>query len=121
MDGGSSYCGCDSEIKSVSDRQCRVEGETEIFGRQAGRYGLSEREGMRGIDYFRGLLRETDEKEFGFRVIESKIIRRDPRRDESDSGLKVDYGRRDIFRNKGYEELCIISIYEVRDRKSTNK
>ena len=48
--------------------------------------------GERGVDYLRGLLRETDENEFGFRGIESKIARRHPRRDESDSGLKVDYG-----------------------------
>ena len=50
--------------------------------------------GGRGVDYFRSLLTETDEKEFGFRAIESKIVRRNPRRDESDSELKVDYGRR---------------------------
>ena len=47
----------------------------------------------RGVDYFRGFLRETDEKEFSFRGIESKILRRHQRRDESNSGLKVDYGR----------------------------
>ena len=51
--------------------------ETEIFGRQAGHYGFGGREG--GIDYFRGLLRETDKKEFSFRGIESKIVRRHPR------------------------------------------
>ena len=28
----------------------------------------------------------------------------------SDSGLKVFYGRREIFRNKAYEELCVVSI-----------
>ena len=33
----------------------------------------------RGVDYFRGLLRETDKKEFSFKGIESKIIRRHPR------------------------------------------
>ena len=33
----------------------------------------------RGVDYFRGLLRETDKKEFSFRGIKSKIIRRHPR------------------------------------------
>ena len=38
------------------------------------------REKERGVDYFRSLLRETDEKEFSFRGIESKIIRRHPRR-----------------------------------------
>ena len=45
--------------------------EAEIFGRQAGHYRLSGREGRRGVDYFRGLLREANEKEFGFRGIES--------------------------------------------------
>ena len=63
----------------------------------------------RGVDYFRGLLRETDKKEFSFRGIASKIVRRHPRRDESNSGLKVVYGRREMFRNKRYEELCVIS------------
>ena len=33
----------------------------------------------RGVDYFRGLVKETDKKEFSFRGIESKIIRRHPR------------------------------------------
>ena len=33
----------------------------------------------RGVDYFRGLLRETDKKEFSFRGIESKIVRIHPR------------------------------------------
>ena len=33
----------------------------------------------RGVDYFRGLLRETDKKEFNFRGIESEIVRRHPR------------------------------------------
>ena len=32
-----------------------------------------------GLDYFRGLLRETDKKEFIFRGIESKIVRRHPK------------------------------------------
>ena len=32
-----------------------------------------------GVDYFRGLLRETYWKEFNFRGIESKIVRRHPR------------------------------------------
>ena len=50
-----------------------------MFGRQVGHYGLSGRKGWRGIDYFRGLLRETDEKKFSFRGTESKIIRRLPR------------------------------------------
>ena len=42
-------------------------------------YGFGDREGLRGVDYFRGLLRETDKKEFSFRGIESKIVRRHPR------------------------------------------
>ena len=33
----------------------------------------------RGVDYFRGLLRETDKKEFSFRGMESKIVRRHQR------------------------------------------
>ena len=36
-------------------------------------------EGERGVDYFTGLLRETDKEKFSFRGIESKIIRRHPR------------------------------------------
>ena len=48
-------------------------------GRQAGSYGFGGRDGERGVDYFRGLLRETDEKEFSFRGIESEIVRRHPR------------------------------------------
>ena len=51
-------------------RQCRVKYEPEIFGRQAGYYGFGGREEERGVDYFRGLLRETDKKEFSFRGIE---------------------------------------------------
>ena len=50
-----------------------------FFGRQAGHYGFDGREGERGVDYFRGLLRETDKKKFSFRGIESKIVRRHPR------------------------------------------
>ena len=78
MDEGSGYCGSSGGIKSVSDvakianvvitgagegcnlfgeRQCRVKYETEIFGRQAGHYGFGGRQGERGVDYFRGLLR----------------------------------------------------------------
>ena len=53
--------------------------ETEIFGRQAGHYGFGGREGERGVDYFSGLLRESDKKEFSFRGIESEIVRRHPR------------------------------------------
>ena len=75
-----------------------------------GHYRFGGREGERGVDNFRGLLRETDKKEFSFRGIDSKIVRRYPRRDESDSGLKVVYRRREIFRNKGYEELCVVSV-----------
>ena len=45
----------------------------------AGHYGFGGREAKRGVDYFRGLLRETDEKEFSFRGIESEIVRRHPR------------------------------------------
>ena len=61
-------------MKSVWRRQCWVKYETEIFGRQAGHYGYCGREGERGVDYFRGLLREIDKKEFSFRGIESKIV-----------------------------------------------
>ena len=89
-----------SEIESVSDaakianmvmtsaeegrtlsrqRQCRVKYETEIFGRQAGQYGFGGRAEERGVDYSRGLLRETGKKKFSFRGIESKIIRRHSR------------------------------------------
>ena len=45
-----------------------------------------------GSRYFRGLLRETDEKEFDFKGIESKIIRSHPRRNEGNSGMKFVYG-----------------------------
>ena len=58
-------------------RQCQVKYETEIFSKKnrLGIMGLVEgRE--RGVDYFTGLLRETNEKEISFRGIESKIIRR---------------------------------------------
>ena len=37
------------------------------------------REGERGVDYFRGLRRETDKKEFSCRRIESRIVRIHPR------------------------------------------
>ena len=50
--------------------------ETEVFGRQDGHCG---RKGERGVDYFRDLLRETDKKEFSFRGIVIKIVRRYPR------------------------------------------
>ena len=80
---GSGYCGSGGGIKSVSDaakianmvmtgagerrnlfgeRQCRVKYETNIFGRQAGHYGIGGRDGERGVDNFNGLLRETDKK-----------------------------------------------------------
>ena len=50
-----------------------------FFYRQAWHYGFGGREGERGVDYFRGFLRETDKKEFSFRGIQSKIVRRHPR------------------------------------------
>ena len=61
------------------ERQCRVKYETEIFGRQAGLYEFGGRDGERGVDYFRSLLRETDKKKFSFRGIESGLVRRHPR------------------------------------------
>ena len=61
------------------ERQCEVKYETKIFGRQPGHYGLGRWEGETGVDYFRDLSRETDEKEFIFRGIESKIVRGHPR------------------------------------------
>ena len=53
--------------------------KSKFFGRQAGHYGFGGREGERGVDYFRGLLKEIGKKEFSFRGIESRIIRRHPR------------------------------------------
>ena len=54
--------------------------------------------------------------------MESEIVRRHPRSDESDSGLKVVNSRREIFRNlKRYEELSVISILKVRDGRSTDE
>ena len=53
--------------------------------------------------------------------IKSKIIKRHPRRDETDSGLMVDYGRREMCMNKEYEELCFVSIQDVRDRRSISE
>ena len=79
------------------------------------------RERERGVDYFRGLLRETDEKEFSFRGIQNEIIIIHPRRDESDTGLKVVYGRREVLGIKDMKKLCIIGILEVRDRRSTDE
>ena len=61
------------------ERLCRVKYETEIFGSHARYYGYGGREGERGVDYFTGLLRETDKKEFSFGGIESEIVRRHPR------------------------------------------
>ena len=66
-------------INLFGERQCRVKYETENFGRQAGNYGFSGREGENGVDYFTGLLKETGKKEFSFREIESEIVRRHPR------------------------------------------
>ena len=57
----------------------RVKYETEIIGRQAGHYRFGGREGDRGVDYFRGFLRETDKKEFSFIGGERKIVRRHSR------------------------------------------
>ena len=51
-----------------------------FFADRMGIMGLVERrERERGCDYFRGLLRDTDKKEFSFRGIDSKIIRRHSR------------------------------------------
>ena len=44
-----------------------------------GHYRFGGRKGEREVDYFRGLMRETVKKEFSFRGIESKIVRRHPR------------------------------------------
>ena len=84
MAEGSGYCGSSGEIEIVSDaakianmvmtgagegwnlfggRQRRVKYESEIFGRQARYYGYGGREGEREVDYFRGLLRETDKND----------------------------------------------------------
>ena len=46
---------------------------------KAGSYGVGGRERERGVDYFRGLLRETDEKKSSFGGIDSEIVRRHPR------------------------------------------
>ena len=120
MDEGSSYCGSSGEIECVGCGEYREYGNdrrwrgmksvwrntvwsqiwNQDFDRQAGSYGFGGREGERGVDYFRGLLRETDENKLSFREIESEIVRRHSRSDESDSGLKVVYGRREIVRNK---------------------
>ena len=60
-----------------------------------------------GVDYFRGLLREIDKMEFSFRGIESKIVRRHPRRDESNSGLKAD----ETFLGTKGMKSCVSSAY----------
>ena len=65
---------CRMRRRSRGERQRRVNYETEMFGRHAGHYGFGGREGERGVDYFRGLLRETYKKEFSFRGIESKRV-----------------------------------------------
>ena len=61
-------------MKSIQRKTMSHQDEAESFGRQPGHYRLSGMEGKRGVDYFRGLLQQTDEKEFGFRGIESKIL-----------------------------------------------
>ena len=35
--------------------------------------------------------------------------------------LKIIYGRREIFSNKRYDELCVIGILDVRDRRSADE
>ena len=88
MDKANGYCGCCSEIESVSDsanianmvitgagegcnlfreRECRLKYEAEIFDTQAGHYGFGGREGERGVEYIRSLLRKTDRKKFSIR------------------------------------------------------
>ena len=42
-------------------------------------YRFGGRKGESEVDYFTGLLRETDKKEFSFRGIESEIVRKHPR------------------------------------------
>ena len=64
-----------------------------LLADRLGIMGLDGRKEEKGVDYFRDLLRETDEKEFNFRGIGSKIITRYPRLDTSDSGPKVVHGR----------------------------
>ena len=75
MDEESDYCGCGSQIECVGcgedreygsdrrwrgmklfrERQCRVQYETEIFGRQARHYGFGGKEREKNwVDYFIG-------------------------------------------------------------------
>ena len=68
MDEGSGYCSSAGEIESVSDAAKICEYGNDRHWRR-----------RKGIDYFRGLLREIDKNEFSFRGIESKIVRRHPR------------------------------------------
>ena len=103
MDESSGYCGSGGGIKSVSDaakianirndsqalerdeiilEKDSVESNMEprfLYGRHTGHYGFGGREEERGVDYFGGLVRQTDKKEFSFRGIESKVVRRHPR------------------------------------------
>ena len=89
MNEGSSYCGCGSEIDGVSvgcgdDREYGHERrwrwmkyvKRKTVSSQIRRRFLTDRLGItgfvegregRGVDYFRGLLRETVKKEFSFR------------------------------------------------------
>ena len=50
-----------------------------ILADRLGIMGLVEGREKEGVDCFRGLLRETDGKEFSFTGIGSKIVRRHPR------------------------------------------
>ena len=50
-----------------------------ILSDRLGIMGLVVGREREGLTIFRGLLRETDKKEFSFRGIESKIVRRHPR------------------------------------------
>ena len=112
MNEGSSYCGCCSEIRNVSDAAKIInmvmtsarEGKSvqrKTVSSQRRRQDcwqtgwallLEWKRGKREVDYFRGLLQETDKNKFGIRGIENQIIRSHPGRDESNSGLKVIYG-----------------------------
>ena len=57
------------------DEICLEKDSVESNMKQYGSYGFGGREGERGVDYFNGLLRETDEKKFSFGGIESEIVR----------------------------------------------
>ena len=94
MHESSGYCGSGGGIESVGcgeDREYgndrRWRGMKSVWRKTVSRF-LADRLGIMGlvvgrererIDYFRGLLRETDKKELSFRGIESKIVRRHPR------------------------------------------